>query len=183
MASVGHLVVGLAAGRLHSGRQPSAARLAGAMLGLSVLSVLPDLDVVGFKLGVPYAHAWGHRGASHSLAIALAGGVLVGLVVRALRGPALKTGLLAALVLASHGLLDTLTTGGLGVALLWPLSQERFFAPWRILPVAPLGLGALSIRGLHVVAAELLYTLPLLLYALLPRWPRRQRLRLPDPPG
>ena len=46
---------------------------------------------------------------------------------------------MVALVVASHGLLDALTDGGLGAALLWPFSDERFFAPWRPLPVAPIG--------------------------------------------
>lgn len=180
MASVGHLVIGLAAGRLHAAKEAPQGRLLAGMLGFALLSALPDLDVIGLKMGVPYAHEWGHRGATHSLAVALLGGVLVGALVRLLRGPGLRAGAVAAAVLASHGLLDTLTSGGLGAALLWPLDTTRHFAPWRPLPVAPLGLGALSLRGLHVITAELLFTLPLLLYAVVPRWRTRQRLRLPD---
>jgi len=33
----------------------------------SGLSLLPDADVYGFRLGVKYADPWGHRGATHSL--------------------------------------------------------------------------------------------------------------------
>ena len=34
-------------------------------------AVLPDLDVIGFKLGIRYADLLGHRGFSHSLLFAL----------------------------------------------------------------------------------------------------------------
>jgi len=77
---------------------------------------------------------------------------------------------LGALVLASHGVLDAMTTGGLGAALLWPFTDARYFAPWRPIPVAPIGGGMLSLRGLYVVAVEAVLFLPFLLYA---RWSRR----------
>ncbi len=46
----------------------------------AVASMLPDLAVLAFRLGIPYPHPFGHRGASHSLAFA----VLVALVVTTL---------------------------------------------------------------------------------------------------
>jgi len=36
-----------------------------------VCSVLPDLDVIGSRFGVPYKHVLGHRGLSHSIAFAV----------------------------------------------------------------------------------------------------------------
>lgn len=84
-----------------------------------------------------------------------------------------RTGLLASLVLASHALLDTLTDGGRGCALFWPFSDARYFAPYRPIPVAPIGLGFLSARGLSVAAVELVIFAPLFAYVL---WPRRARL-------
>ena len=72
-------------------------------------------------------------------------------------------------VLASHGLLDTLTDGGLGVALLWPVSNHRFFAPIRPIPVAPIGLGLLTRRGATVLVTELEFCLPLFAYAFFAR--------------
>ncbi|AUX41200.1 uncharacterized protein SOCE26_026100 [Sorangium cellulosum] len=57
------------------------------------------------------------------------------------------------------------------MALLWPWSDERFFAPARPIPVAPIGLGILSARGLRVMAFEAVAFAPLFLYAL---WPRRR---------
>jgi len=159
MASIGHVAVGLAAARSHD--RPSWR----AMLGWSALSLLPDIDVVGFLRGVPYGAPWGHRGATHSLAFALAGGIVVGLAARWFRRPMLRTTVVATLVLASHGLLDTLTDGGLGAALLWPFSLTRFFAPWRPIPVAPIGLDFFTLDGATVALSELALFLPLWLFA------------------
>jgi inner membrane protein len=163
VASVGHVAVGLAAARL--GAPATAPRLAWA-LGLALLSLLPDADIAAFALGIPYHAPLGHRGASHSLAFALACGLLAGVLGRSRR-----LGLMAGLVVASHGLLDTLTDGGLGAALLWPFDDRRFFAPWRPIPVAPIGSALLGPRGLRLMLMELLYFLPALVVAF---WPRRR---------
>jgi len=136
-----------------------------ALLFWSALSLFPDIDVVGFMRGVPYGAPWGHRGATHSLAFAIAGGVLVGLGARWFKRPVLRTMVVAALVLASHGLLDTLTDGGLGAALLWPFSASRFFAPWRPIPVAPIGPGFFTPYGAMIALTEVALFLPLWLLA------------------
>jgi inner membrane protein len=170
MASLGHVAVGMAAARGLLPGGASTRRLAGGMTGLSLLSLLPDADVVGFRLGIPYGAEWGHRGASHSLAVAVLVGGLAALLAPRLGLARLRGGLTVGLVVASHGLLDALTDGGLGAALLWPFSHARLFAPLRPLPVAPIGAGMLSARGLFVSAVEVLAFLPLWLFAL---WPRR----------
>ncbi len=161
MASLLHVAVGIAASRLYLGRRS----LPGA-LTFAALSMLPDADVVAFALDIPYSDQFGHRGASHSLAFAAGVGGLIGGLSRRL-----KLGLLVAAVVASHPLLDALTDGGLGVALWWPWDEARVFAPWRPIPVAPIGSSFLSNRGLKVMLAELLPSLPLLLYGL---WPARK---------
>ena len=164
MAALGHLAVGLVAGRAHRRGRPAA-----AMALLVALSYLADLDAVGLRLGVPYAAPFGHRGAMHSLAFALVVSLVV-LAVEAARGrPALGIFGWALLVMATHPLLDAATDGGMGVALFWPLSDERVFLPWRFLPVAPIGPGIFSARGLHVVLVELAWSALLLGWAL---WPR-----------
>ena len=173
MPSIGHVAIGMAAARYDRRVGPTRWTLFSAMVVWSALSLLPDADVVGFHFGIAYGDPWGHRGASHSPAFAMLGGCVIGLVARALHRPALRTGMLAALVLASHGLLDALTDGGLGCALLWPLSDERFFAPWRPLPVAPIGRAFLSSWGLHVALVEAVGFAPFFLYALWPRTSRR----------
>lgn len=146
-----HVAVPLALG-LALGRRALSPRLVAAG---AFVSILPDFDAVAFKLGIAYADQFGHRGASHSLAIALTAGLLGAMVapwLRTTRGWALW---FLAFCTASHPLLDALTSGGLGVALLWPWSHERFFAPWRPIAVSPIGAGFFSARGVAVLWSEL----------------------------
>jgi inner membrane protein len=158
------MAVGMAVGRWWAPATPGR-----AMLGLTALSMLPDIDVVGMAFGVPYGAPWGHRGATHSLVLAALFG-LVFAAVASRRGPFTRTALLGGAVAASHGLLDAMTDGGRGVALLWPFTTRRYFFPWRPIPVAPIGLGFLSAEGLEVAAWELAVFFPLFAYAL---WPRK----------
>jgi len=166
----------MAAGRLATGQGATTKELAGAMAGLAVLSALPDADIVSFSLGIKYLDPLGHRGASHSL---LAAGLLtlgVFALGTALRWPRLgRLTLITAVVTASHGLLDALTSGGYGSALLWPWSPTRYFAPWRPIPVSPLGAQVVSARGLKVLGIEIVMFLPLVIYALAPRRSRPPR--------
>lgn len=171
MASIGHVALALVARRVHErAARPRGSPLASVAFW-SALSLLPDLDVIAFALGIPYSAPWGHRGATHSLAFAALVGGAAALLARAARVPVARTGLLVALVVASHGLADALTDGGLGSALLWPFSNQRFFAPWTPIPVAPIGLDFFSEVGLRVAAVELVLFAPLFLYGL---WPRRR---------
>jgi len=165
MATVGHVAVGLAAARAcNDGRQPRWPVAA----AWSALALLPDADVIGFPLGVPYEAPWGHRGATHSLVFALAAGLVIGLAARWFKRPFARTAAFASLTIGSHGLLDTFSDGGLGCALLWPFDLTRYFAPWRPIPVAPIGFGMLSVYGAIVVVAECVLFAPLLFVALRP---------------
>ena len=183
MASLGHVIIGFAGARWLYQRAliaPAPEPLRPWMVGLAGLSLLPDADVLGFSFGVRYAAPWGHRGASHSLLFSLALGAfvfaLVDLWARSRsepppwRGRSLPVVLVFAAIALSHGLLDCLTDGGHGIALLWPFSNERFFAPWQPIPVAPIGRRFLSARGLECFLTELAWFSPLLAYAW---WPRR----------
>jgi inner membrane protein len=167
MPSVGHVALGLAAARM----APPPARLPAHAWAALLIAVacLPDLDVVAFSLGIPYHAPFGHRGASHSLLLAAVSGLLVGLAAWAFKLPALRVGLAIAIVMATHGLLDTLTDGGLGVALLWPFSDARYFAPWRPIPVAPIGRRLIEAPGLTLMLYECVLFLPVFLVGL---WPR-----------
>src|SRR5439155_19760701 len=70
---------GMAAARVyHEGQLPRWSSLA----LWSALSLLPDVDVIGFALGVDYAAPWGHRGATHSLTSSVALGLSIGLAAR-----------------------------------------------------------------------------------------------------
>jgi hypothetical protein len=101
--------------------------------------------------------------------MALALGIAITLIARRRGYLPGRTAMFTIVVLASHGLLDTMTDGGLGCALLWPFSLTRFFAPWRPIPVAPIGLDYLSLYGAIVAASELALFSPLFVYALRPR--------------
>ena len=67
--------------------------------------------------------------------------------------------------MASHGLLDALTNGGQGIALLAPFDERRFFLPFRPIEVAPLRIGDfLGAWGARVLASEVVWVwVPLLL--------------------
>ena len=159
MASLGHIAMGFAVARAHEGRFNWKAAVA-----FSTFSLVPDLDVIAFRFGIPYAAQFGHRGATHSIAFALLMGVAAFALTRSW-----KSTLAMTVVVVTHPLLDMLTDGGLGVALFWPLSLERLFFPWTPLPVAPLGSRMLSARGLHVLLVEAAAFLPFWLYSLSPR--------------
>src|SRR5215203_5139745 len=118
-------------------------------------SMLPDFDVIGFAFRVPYASMLGHRGITHSLSFSLLIGVAVSFFFfSGIQFSRWKIGSYFAAVTFSHPVLDMLTNGGLGVALLAPLSNERFFFPWRPIEVSPIGGGFFSERGLAVIANE-----------------------------
>jgi inner membrane protein len=107
----------------------------------AVCAMLPDADVVAFSLGVPYDSVLGHRGLTHSIAAA----VLLATAIVAARHRDLAARdrrllwVILSLATVSHGLLDTLTDGGRGVALLAPFESERFFSRWRPIAVSPIG--------------------------------------------
>lgn len=176
MASFGHVAVGLLTGRLHGGADGQSRRLSwGTMLTFAALAALPDADVLAVALGAHDGGAVGHRGASHSLSVAIALGVFGALMARKLGWPVLRTAVATTLAVASHGVLDALGEGGRGIPFLWPLSHERFMSPWRLLPDAPRGLRLISRSGLVDIALEFLLFLPVTLAAVWPvRRPRPQ---------
>lgn len=129
----------------------------------AVCSVLPDLDVIAFGLGISYRSVWGHRGITHSLMFALlAGSVIAWLAFRQEELSAIKRSrsslaIFFTLAIASHLALDSLTDGGLGVAIFAPFDNTRYFAPWRPIEVSPIGADFFSTRGLMVLASEMIW--------------------------
>jgi inner membrane protein len=152
----------------------------------AVCAALPDLDVVAFRFGIPYEHVLGHRGLSHSFAFsaALAGALVLLLFRRGVPGMAAgRLWLYLFLATASHGVLDALTDGGLGVAFFAPLWNERWFFPFRPIRVSPIGAGRFfTARGLEVLASELRWVwLPSLVFALAALGARRRLSSLAAP--
>ena len=132
------------------------------VLGI-IAAVLPDADVIGYQyLYIPYDHVLGHRGFFHSPCFAaIFSLVVVSLFFRQERLLSRRwwTYVLFFFVLgASHGLLDAMTNGGRGIALLSPFSNHRYFLPWTPIEVSPLGIRAfISQRGLTVMKSEILW--------------------------
>jgi inner membrane protein len=125
----------------------------------AVCAVVPDMDVISLYFGVPYHHVLGHRGLSHSLLFAAVLSSAVTAIVRRTRptspsGPRLWTYFF--LATASHGLLDAMTNGGLGIAFFAPFSDARYFLPWRPIVVSPISIGEFfGPWGLTVMWSEL----------------------------
>jgi inner membrane protein len=152
------LILGLALGPTRISRS--------LMLTGMAVAMLPDADVIGFKFGIAYEDALGHRGASHGLLSAAAVAGLLAIVTPAFRW--WGAFLFLTFAMASHGLLDAFTNGGLGPALLWPFSEARIFAPLTPIQVSPIGAGFFSMRGLEVMRSEILWVwLPLTVVGLL----------------
>jgi inner membrane protein len=124
----------------------------------ALAAILPDADVAGFKLGIPYEHMLGHRGLTHSLLFAAALAALLALMSTAQGMSRAALWLYLFLAAASHGALDALTNGGLGVAFLAPFDGHRFFFPFRPIQVSPIGISRFfSARGWMVIRSELVW--------------------------
>jgi inner membrane protein len=179
---LGHLAVGLAAARVTM-PPPGLGPWRWTLL-LVGASFAPDADIVAFSVGIPYGSPLGHRGALHSIFMAGVCGGVLGLVARWRGFSPLPIVLGTSAVMASHGILDAFTDGGRGVALLWPLGDARYFAPWRPIPVSPLGMAVFSAHGLRVMCYETLLFLPLFAVAAWPRGaarhPERERAQCRD---
>lgn len=152
----------------------------------AMYAILPDLDSIGFHLGIPYASPWGHRGFTHSLVTAVLAAILG--VFLFFRNSQFSTrdrarfGLVLFLAMASHGILDTLTNGGLGVALFWPFSEARTFCPWRPIAVSPLSISAFfSPRGWAILKTEAIWVgIPSLAILVLGRLGSKGHKNVPD---
>lgn len=147
------------------------------VLGMA-FSMFPDLDGITFRLGIPYASPFGHRGFSHSIAVALLLSSIALPLARALKAAPLAVFCFLAISMISHGVLDAFTNGGHGVAFLWPFSAERIFFDLRPIEASPVSLRRfISARGLQVLESELIWVwMPALALAVI-GWSFRRVLR------
>lgn len=127
-----------------------------------ICSVILDADVIAFSFGIPYQHIFGHRGFFHSPFF----GLLMGIFFLSVffRDSEIFSRqwffylIFFFLIAVSHGVLDAFTDGGLGIALLSPFDQTRYFSPWRPIVVSPIGVASFfSQWGLAVIKSELLW--------------------------
>lgn len=108
------------------------------ILVAAIASAAPDIDGL-FKhfLGVMPGSIYYHRGATHSLFVAVAGGLAGAACHKWLKVRPLVAGVVIGTAMATHGVLDMMTSSGEPVAYLWPLSSARLFADWRPLASGP----------------------------------------------
>jgi inner membrane protein len=150
-----HAIVAIAIGRVFEPKQTPWWYWA---LGAG-LSAAPDLDVIGFHYGIHYGDVMGHRGFTHSLFFAA---LLAGLVTMAFIGQSRiscwRLFFYFFLATASHGILDAMTNGGLGVAFFSPFSNGRYFFSFRPIKVSPIGVGRFfSAKGLAIIRSEAIW--------------------------
>jgi inner membrane protein len=123
-----------------------------------ICSILPDADVISFKFEIPYEAFWGHRGFTHSIVFAFLLGFLVTAIFyknHLITKKGLSYILFFTFCTLSHGILDAMTTGGLGVAFFSPFNNERYFFPWRPIKVSPIGAGSFFTEwGIKVLKSE-----------------------------
>jgi len=125
-------------------------------LAAILCAILPDIDVIGFSFGIHYGDLWGHRGMTHSLLFAAVVAICLAVRLQESAQERVKLALLLFLITASHGVLDALTNGGLGVAFFSPFDTRRYFFPWRPILVSPIGMrGLLSARAMRVLWSEI----------------------------
>jgi len=127
----------------------------------AIFAMLPDIDVLSFRLGISYGDPLGHRGLSHSITFAVLCSIAGIISVHSGNGISRwKRMIVLFLAVLSHPILDMLSNGGLGCAFFAPISWDRYFLPnlLRIIPVSPIGLSK-SVIG--VMAWEMALVWPL----------------------
>jgi len=153
-----HAIVGVASGlAVSKGKTPK------RFWVLSILcTMIPDLDVLTFRIGIQYGDFWGHRGFFHSIFFGLLLGIFISSLFFRQQGVFSKSWLFYTLyfsaITATHGILDAFTNGGLGIALLSPFDNERYFFWATPISVSPLSIKAfLSERGISILKNEVLW--------------------------
>ena len=143
-------------------------------------SILPDIDVLAFRFDIAYGDLWGHRGMTHSLLFALVWSVLLWAIMlrssdfrkyRFISVTSLAAIIILFLATSSHGLLDAMTNGGLGIAFFSPFDTTRYFLPWQPIQVSPIGISAFfSSYGLRVILSEVIWIgIPCVVFLLMVR--------------
>ncbi len=170
-----HALMAITIGKSYSGK----AGIAKFWILGCVCAIIPDADVIMFNF-VSYGHFLGHRGFFHSLFFCFLIAVLVSFIFYGKEKPFSRNGakyiLFFFLCGASHGLLDMLTNGGMGVALFSPFDNSRYFFPVRPVKVSPIGVQSFfSEWGLKVIKSELIWIgIPCTCYIILMKFVRRQ---------
>src|SRR5262249_62129988 len=114
--------------------------------------IFSDVHFSGFSVGIQYVDLWGLRGLTHSLLFAAIVAVIMAFRLAIAGRDRWKLMVLLFVITASHGVLDAMTNGGLGVAFFSPFNTQRYFFPWTPIEVSPIGAGGFfSARGSDVI--------------------------------
>ena len=151
-----HAIAGLALGTAFKTR-PTPARF--WVLG-AICPAIPDLDGIGYWMGVPYESTFGHRGFTHGVFFAalLASACMLAFRDERFRNDRRRYWTYLFLATTSHGILDAMTSGGGGIAFFAPFVNDRFFFPWRPIVVSPMSVRRFfTERGARVIASEIRY--------------------------
>jgi len=130
---------------------------------LSIISaILPDIDVIMVSFGIPYQHILGHRGVSHSVLFASVIALLI--VIAGFREIKHFSKLWWSFVAyffcigLSHGVLDAMTSGGLGVGFFMPFDLTRYFFPVRPIRATPFSIiRFFGTEGQRILVSELFW--------------------------
>jgi inner membrane protein len=124
-----------------------------------LFAVAPDLDTYAmFAFHIPRGSLFNHRGFFHSpFFLSL---FAFGIAAAVARGRSwLALSVLWTCAAITHPLLDMLTDGGSGVMLLFPITTDRYFFPWRPIRVSPLGIARFFDRAGVILASEMPFDL------------------------
>lgn len=150
---------GLIGASIVAGVRPASHRGLAPLIAGAFLANAADLD-----FGAVFLLDSGslHRSFTHSLVFALA---ICSLLVVLFGMRQLRLALAYGLAYASHGLLDSIATrDGVGVALFWPFTTERFAFGWPGVSALPFRLSVLGLIESSIV--EFLFFAPFLVFAL-----------------
>lgn len=155
-SSFSHAVAAIALGKAYTSN-PMPARF---WILSAACAIAPDFDVMCTRLGIAYTDMLGHRGLTHSLIFATILSALITLLAfrKPPEGMSRRTLFLFFFAAtASHGILDAMVEGTLGVAFFAPFSAERHFLLWRPIVSSPVGWSFFSAAGMGVLMNEFVW--------------------------
>ena len=153
-----HPLVGLAAAKM----MPARYRTKRFWILSFLCPFIPDLDGIGFYLGLPLEHFFGHRGITHSVFFALVLSVVIVAVFFNDRGFFSKRSVLLVAyfvaITVSHGILDAVTNTTNGVAFLSPIITTRFLFDFKPIESSPLSPAEFfGEQGFHIILGEIVW--------------------------
>jgi inner membrane protein len=178
-SSFSHAVAAIALGKAYASR-PMPARF---WILSAACAIAPDFDVMCTRLGIAYTDMLGHRGLTHSLLFAILLSALITLLAFRKPPEGISKGALFIfffLATASHGILDAMVEGTLGVAFFAPFSAERHFLLWRPIVSSPVGWSFFSAAGVGVLMNEFVWLWVPSIAIIFGQW-LRQRLKGESP--